>query len=179
MAFNNILSTSETFQILMAQNVIMKAWAVDVKGKLKNSAGQFSKGKTGSRINPRPKGPLLRKFPNISPWTEHKLKIKIDHRMYQQYGIYEGIGFGIQRHGVFVHKGVGRGYQIRGGMVVRVDGSGVGRKRLDRKPVAGPIMRMPVDWFNTVIDANTNKLADDVADANANAIVNVFRMRIN
>jgi hypothetical protein len=175
----NLLTTTETYDMLMKQNLVMQAWALDVKEKLKTSASQFTKGKSGSRMNPTIGGPLLRKYPNITRWTEHKLKIRLDHRMYAQFGIYEGIGFGIQRHGVFVHRGVGRGYQVRGGMVVRVDGKGVGRKKLDRQPINAPIKRFPVDWFNKVVDANTNQLADDVARINENAIVNSLRMRIN
>ena len=48
----------------------------------------------------------------------------------------------MERHGVFVHKGVGKGYKMMNGMVVRYATSPVGPN--------GP--RVPVDWFNVIID---------------------------
>jgi hypothetical protein len=175
----NFPPTKESWDLLIQQNLVVRDWALDVKKKIKASAQRFTLGKSGTVTRPSPTGPLIKKFPNVKSWKEHKLKDRVDNRFYQKFGLTEGIGFSIQQHGVFADKGVGRGYQMRGGMVVRVDGRGVGLKKESRKPVNAPIKRFPVDWFNVVVDANTRKLADDVALINENAVVNSLRLRIN
>jgi hypothetical protein len=171
--------TRVTWEMLQKQNEVLTLWAESVKTKLKSSASQFTKGKSGAKSRPSPKGPMIKKFPNMKTWKEYKMKDKIDSRVYTEFGIKEGVGFSIQQHSVFVDKGVGRGYQMRGGMVVRVDGKGDGRKKESRMPINAPIRRFPADWFNSVIDSNTQQLANDVADVNADAVVNSIRMRIN
>lgn len=37
----------------------------------------------------------------------------------KSYGVIDRVTYTFERHGVFVHKGVGRGYEMQGGMVVR------------------------------------------------------------
>lgn len=171
--------TKYTEKMILEQNIAVKAWGVEVQQKLKTSAGRFTKGKTGSRVNPAPNGPLRKIYPNIKDWKEDKLKPSLRYNAKQTYGVVDRLGFTIQRHGIFVDKGVGRGYQIRGGMVVRVDGKGTGRKRLDRQPIAAPIRRTPEDWFNEVIDANTDNLANQIMTINENSVINAIRLRIN
>jgi len=56
---------------------------------------------------------------------------------------------------------------MTGGMVVRYA----------KNPPRGPV-RVPVDWFNVVIEANVKKLADQIGEINADAAVNAIRMRI-
>ncbi len=176
---SNLPTSPVTIQDYLQLNIVLRNWAVMVKSVLRNSASRFQKGKAGTRTRPAADGPLRKKFPNIKTWKEHKIKDRLDYKVYNKHGIAEGVGFRIQRHGVFVHKGVGRGYQVRGGMVVRVDGKGVGRKKMDRAIISAPIRRQPVDWFNQAVDMHTGELADRVAEVHENLVVNSLRMRIN
>jgi hypothetical protein len=67
---------------------------------------------------------------------------------------------------VFVHKGVGRGYQIQSGMVHRV------------AKTKSTEVRHPAEWFNPVLDQALPELADKLAEINADAVVNSTRMMI-
>ncbi len=144
----------------MAQNQIVKAWAVSTQAKLKASAAQLVRGKKGT-VQRRNKYGTVR--------DEEKLKNSIRHRIYMKHGISEGIGFRIERHGVFVHKGVGNGYRMENGIVVRYAKNPPGPN--------GP--RVPKDWFNNIINQNVPALANMVAQVNADAVINAARMRIN
>jgi len=77
------------------------------------------------------------------------------------------IGYQFPRHGVFFHKGVGRGWHMQGGKVVRV---AKGQKKADRKPK---------EWLNPEIDKRLPKLADDLVELKADAAVNATRAKIN
>lgn len=70
----------------------------------------------------------------------------------------------IQRHGVFVEKGVGRGYPIES-----IKGNGLAIS------ASGGKGRVPKPWFNPTIDKDIPKLADLVqkfwSDAAINAIM--------
>jgi hypothetical protein len=75
------------------------------------------------------------------------------------------IGFGLRRHGVFVEKGVGRGYEYNGGNVRRKDG--------------GPVKRRPSPWFNPIMEAEIPRLTDIVKRYTGDAIImNTKRMYI-
>jgi len=159
MNYGDFSSPVVSWDNYMQQNEIVKNWASKMRDKLKASATQFTKGKKGTVIR-RSKGGMER--------TEEKLIDSIKQRVYYAHGIVEGAGFRIERHGVFVHKGVGRGYKMVNGMVQRY--------------AKGPMVnggRKPVDWFNSIVDQDTQKLANDLAQVNADASVNAMRMRIN
>lgn len=161
---DNLPGTTVTWDQLMMQNTVVRDWAIKVKAELKSSAAQFTKGKKGTITRPAANGPLRRKYPNIREWKEFKLKDKLDHRIYNEYGIASGIGFRIQKHGVFRHYGTGSGYKVVNGTLTKRNG--------------GPINRQPVDWFNHVIDMNTDDLADKMALVNEEMVVNAMRMKI-
>ena len=93
------------------------------------------------------------------------------------------IGFKFPKYGVFVHYGVGRGWVRQGGTVVRGNrvkkGSeiwhqmkkrGYSTKELSKTsiPVASNPSkgkaRKPLDWFDKVLKAHINELADIAAD---------------
>lgn len=159
MNYGNFSSPVVSWDSYMQQNEIVKNWASSMRVKLKASAAQFKKGK---------KGTIVRKSKSGAERNEEKLIDSIKHRVYYAHGIAEGVGFRIERHGVFVHKGVGRGYKMVNGMVIRY--------------ATGPMInggRKPVDWFNSIVDQDTEKLANDLAQVNADASVNAMRMRIN
>ncbi len=77
------------------------------------------------------------------------------------------VGFRFPRHGIFISKGVGRGWQMKGGSVVRV---AAGEKFADREPK---------DWLNSEIDKRMPRLADNIVSMKADAVVNVTRIKIN
>ena len=145
----------------MRQNEIVRSWSADVQKKLKQSARQFTRGKSGM---------VTRKTPGGGQRDEDKLVRSIRRRVMYKHGISQGCSFRIERHGVFVHKGVGRGYEI-------VSGSMVVRRTAKSPP--GDRIRTAKDWFNPIIEANVPQLADDVARVNADAAVNALRLRIH
>jgi hypothetical protein len=120
-----------------------------------------------SQLTSEGKGDLLRSF-----------KAK----MHKHYGEIDRISFRFAQHGVYLHKGVGRGYAMVGGKVMRVSGSvgGMFTKRyasLKNREYKPKILsdlamkREPVDWFNPVIEASLDGLADLVAEMRADQLV--------
>jgi hypothetical protein len=169
----------------MEQNQIVRDWSKKVKGELKQSLARFTKGKRGPVIrggaakknryaryfamqSGKERSMVIQKKKDTGQRLEKKVKTSLNHRVFYKFSISEGVSFRFERHGVFLHKGVGRGYQMQGGMVVRVA----------KNPPKGPA-RQPVDWFNHIINARTPQLANDIARVNADAALNAARMRIN
>lgn len=94
---------------------------------------------------------------------------------FKTFGEIDRIAFTFSLHGIFLQKGVGRGYISKNGIVSR----GSHEKRTDFKTVSGPIVRKPVDWFNGPLYSRFEKLADIVAAYKADqAIINFKRMKI-
>lgn len=81
--------------------------------------------------------------------TEPKLAASLTHRISKTDDITSRIKYQFERHGVFVHYGVGRGYIRRGGTVVRSS----------RSRTAG-FNRVPDDWFDVEIRNNMEELAE-------------------
>lgn len=77
------------------------------------------------------------------------------------------VGFQFPRHGVFVHKGVGRGYPMQGGKVVRT-----------AKGVQTAV-RKEKDWLNSEIEKGLPDLADKIVELKADAAVVATRAKIN
>lgn len=75
------------------------------------------------------------------------------------------LGFSFARHGIFVHKGVGRGYQMHGGAVVKTS----------RSP---GFHRRPKPWFNPVVEARLDELGGIIHDHTSRAIMNASRIFI-
>jgi len=146
------------------QNIALKGWANLVTGKLKNSATRFKKGKSGM---------VLRGKGTKYEHAEDKLVNSISRKIYMASGLAEWVGFKIERHGIFVHKGVGYGYIVQNGMVIR------GSKNPNLKvKMAGPINRKPVNWFNPQINAYIPNLADKIAAINADAAINSLHINL-
>jgi hypothetical protein len=76
-----------------------------------------------------------------------------------------GVSFRFERHGIFVHKGVGRGYSSSKNMVTKTSKNPAGH-------------REKVEWFNPILDHHLPELADKIGAINANAVVNAMRMKI-
>ncbi|MFA6281680.1 MAG: hypothetical protein WCY05_04160 [Candidatus Omnitrophota bacterium] len=105
-------------------------------------------------------------------------------------GVVSMVGFQFPRHGVFMQKGVGRGYIMEGGVVVRgsrlrtskqikLYANAKNRDIQTRVIRSGAINRHPEDWFNTPISNNIDKIADIVAKYMADANVNATHTLIN
>ncbi len=110
-------------------------------------------------------------------------------KAYKFYGEVDRLAFRFVRHGVFFHKGVGRGYAMSGGKVIRVSGSAstaywkeyARQKNRSFEPKvlrAAAMQRKPVEWFNPVINDNIDRLADMVAEMRADVAVNATKILI-
>ncbi|HNX38699.1 MAG TPA: hypothetical protein PL124_11640 [Candidatus Cloacimonadota bacterium] len=110
-------------------------------------------------------------------------------KSYKFYGEVDRIAFHFVRHGVFLHKGVGRGYAMIGGKVMRVSGSAntaywkqyarSKNRSFEPKVLRGTTMkREPVEWFNPVVSDNIDKLADMVSEMRADQTVNATKILI-
>ena len=139
---------------IQKQNALILAWVPQVRTKLIGSARWFSDGKTESVVM-RGKGSKRRQ--------ELKLAASIRSKTREMYGEIDTITFSFERHGVFVHKGVGRGYPIGGSGVIK-NSSGRGR--------------VPVEWFNPILDQHMPELANRIAEINADAALNTARAKI-
>ncbi len=94
------------------------------------------------------------------------------------YGEIDRLEFSFLRHGVFFHKGVGRGYFIQGGKVVRGYKSKVlrglgGRRETDGGfvVVSRPLMRKSKEWFNPILDKEMNQLIDRIIKFKSEALL--------
>jgi hypothetical protein len=149
----------ETFADELAtyqQNELIQMWIPKVRRALRTSARWFSDGKTESFVL-RHNGAQL----------EKKLAESIGSYTKAQDGAIFKIAFKFERHGVFVHKGVGRGYKAAGQGFVN---------RIAKGPQVRP--RIAVEWFNPVLDQHLPELVDRLAVINADAAVNATRMMI-
>lgn len=135
-----------------AQNQLTQKWASMVQRHLRGAATLFTKGKDGTILKPGR--------------TEKKLDQSITNRTMKDFGVVNRIIFTFERHGVFVHKGVGRGYQMQGGMV----------RRIAKGPTTE--VRHPAEWFNPVLEQSLPELANKLAEINADAVLNATRMMI-
>lgn len=108
-------------------------------------------------------------------------------KTYMEYGEIERLSFRFTRHGVFFHKGVGRGYQMIGGKVMRVPAGGkVLRNYAEAKGRGGgPVVltgtglkRQPKEWFNPPIESRIQQLIDIVANYRADQAVDATQIKI-
>jgi hypothetical protein len=132
-------------------NEVIKAWKSMVTRKLKTSAHWFEG-----------KGSMVMRGDR----KEKQLWKSIRGRTHEDHGAVDRVTFLFERHGVFIHKGVGRGYQMSGNSVIRT--------------AKGPQekARVAVEWFNPVLNENLPELANKLAEINADAIINAERMKI-
>ena len=148
-------SGSDTdFMVIVEQNAEVQKWVPKVRRALRQSARWFTDGKDSFVMRPG-RG-------------EKKLAQSIGSYTKKDHGEINKIAFTMERHGVFVHKGVGRGYNARGnGFVIRT--------------AKGPMehQRVAVEWFNPILDQLIPELADSIAKVNADASINASRMKIN
>jgi hypothetical protein len=85
--------------------------------------------------------------------------------LYYEDGEIYKLGFSFRPEGVYIHKGVGRGYVAAGNGVVKTS----------RTP---GFNRRPIVWFNPVIERNLPKLREIVLQYNKDIIINTTRIFI-
>jgi hypothetical protein len=117
-----------------AFNAELRAWGKSTASKVKVSAGRFGGGDGSLRKS------IRAKFGRSG--------VEINR-----------IGFNLARHGVFLQKGVGRGYQFQNGGVHRI-----AKSEMPHKP------RFPVNWFNGAVDSELNQLQQIVTHHAGDAI---------
>jgi hypothetical protein len=94
-----------------------------------------------------------------------KLARSIRNTYYYEYGEIYRLGFTFAREGIFVHKGVGRGYVMNNGIVVK----------LSKNPLG---FRKPSPWFNPVVEQHIDELKQIVIDYTKDSIINSTRIYI-
>ena len=129
-----------------AYNKAILNWGYATRSKLKFSI---------SRLSMKGKGDLMRSLVTKARWD---------------YGEIDRLEFSFLRHGVFFHKGVGRGYFIQGGKVVRGYKSKVLRGFVGRREsngefvvVLGPHKRQSKKWFSPVLDREMPNLVQQMS----------------
>jgi len=138
------------------QNEIVRAWKAKVLSSLKGSViSEFHNGKRG----------MVQRKGKDGERSEEKLVNSLKGHIHLDYNLADGVSFKFERHGIFVHKGVGRGYTSSNNMVTKTSKNPTGS-------------RDKVEWFNPVLDHYVPELADKIGEINANAVVNAMRMKI-
>lgn len=94
-----------------------------------------------------------------------KLRGSIRNNYKYEFGEISRIGFSFAREGVFVHKGVGRGYVMKNGVVVKIS-------------KAPGFNRFPKPWFNKVIESFIPDLEKIITDYTDSAVINTLRIYI-
>lgn len=142
-------------------NKIVTQWGFRTRSLLKGSIASLSM---------KGKGELMRQL---------QMKTKKD------FGEIDRIIFNFPRHGVFFHKGVGRGYIMLGNRVTR------GHRTQDSKhgsntaqntwvsAKTGPLKRRPKPWFTRTFETEIPRLADLITRIKADSILdsNTFNLR--
>ena len=128
--------------------------------------------RSGFRIRSLLKGSISR----LSMKGKRQLIRSLRLQFKKDYGEIDNLKFEFSRHGVFFHKGVGRGYVMQGGRVIRGTKKDSIFKAIDSTK-SGPMKRRPKDWFNPVLDREVPKLANIVAslqaDGAAEKLINI------
>jgi hypothetical protein len=110
-----------------------------------------------------------------------KLKTKTD------FGEIDRLSLSFERHGVFFHKGVGRGYKIIGGKVMRIASNSKmirdyaeakGRSSGPSVITASTLKRQPREWFNPALEQHIQQLIDIVANYRADQAVDATAIKI-
>lgn len=140
------------------QNEPILDWRSRVERRLIISAAMFQKGKKRSRLS--------------GDRTEKRLASSIVGKSGMTYGVIDRVSFSFERHGVFVQKGVGRGYPIKGGMVITSE------NRPESESIVKHTPRVAQDWYNDIIDQSVPELADSLAAIHADIAIAELSMVI-
>ncbi len=156
---------------LRDQNKPIIDWRSKVERRLIISAAMFQKGKKKSAAR--------------GDRTEKRLASSIVGKAGMTYGVIDRVSFAFERHGVFVQKGVGRGYPIKGGFVVtsenRQDQSGSVITSENRRGSESMVLHTPrvaQDWYSDIMDQSVPELADELASLHADIAISALSMVI-
>ena len=130
-------------------NEQVQAWANRVNGALRAKMAAMNIGKTGQ----------LSKSVKSNLWHFGKA-IKEGQEV-------TSVGFSFKVQGVYVHLGVGRGYPMESGTVI---------KRTEGRHANLEMMRQPKDWFNSTITEHLQALSDIVYNYTGSLFVNATRI---
>lgn len=100
--------------------------------------------------------------------NDKNLSKSLKNTYHYEYGEIYRLGFTFKPEGVYVHKGVGRGYNMRGDIAVRTakQESKIGK------------LRKPKPWFNPVVERNMPELVSIIKSYTETAIINTARIYI-
>ncbi len=112
---------------------------------------------------------------SIARWIKNDDRLSASMKQtYRHYGknVQQGqeitsVGFSFKPEGVYVHLGVGKGYNMEGGTVIIT------------KKTNQEWKRKPKPWFNPVIEQHIPELVEIVREYCGNLIVNTTRLYIN
>lgn len=140
-------------------NSEVKDWSVKVRQDLLNELNQLGIKQTGN---------LLR---TLNASTK------------EYFGQTSKVQFRFPRYGVFVEKGVGRGYKINGvgAGLNKINGQherAFSNKVSSRKLILTRKGRVPKPWFNPVIDQRIDQLSEIVSNNYEDLVINAVRLRI-
>ncbi len=153
------MSNSTTPPLLTAKefNQAVKSWTVNVRKKSVTNVTNNTKKDTRQWKGRESK----------------KLSKSISYRFKKQFGDISRIAYSFERHGVFLHYGVGRGYVQTGNGIDRgrklnqIEISQYQKRGYQNKEIAkikhsftGAINRKPVDWLDVEIRTGIKRLAD-------------------
>jgi hypothetical protein len=94
-----------------------------------------------------------------------RLARSIRNTYYYEFGEIYRLGFSFAREGIFVHKGVGKGYVMKNGVVVKTSKT-------------EGFNRQPKPWFNPVIESFMPELEEIILKYADTAIINSTRIYI-
>ena len=83
-------------------------------------------------------------------------------RLHRDFGEIDHVSYEFRKHGVFFHKGTGRGYVIESGRLIRGTRDGALIKPLQTQQ--GPLQRRPKNWYNPTMNREVPKIADQIAE---------------
>lgn len=150
--------TSEDF------NREVKKWYLSIRQKaVENIRANLSRKHSGNRL--KAKSHFRKTNASLSG------SVSASARMYR--GETESIAFKFQKHGVYFHYGVGRGYVRQGNTLVRKHRISAKSRSMIR------IFRKPVDWIDGTIQRDFSSLANTVqmyfGDDTMRAVLNASR----
>lgn len=156
-------------QHLLKKTVNLDAFNRDVRG-WGNGTASILRSTVSSRFAKGKIGPRIYKSGIHRGKSENKLANSIRAKFRKDQGGYQidTIGFDLERHGVFLQKGVGRGYVANSGGVARI-----------AKSEDSIAFRTKDDWFNGTLERRIPELSKIIVKHTGDAIVlNTKRMFI-
>ena len=129
------------------------------------------------------RGKLKQSIATLSMKGKGQLVLSLQGTTKKDFGQIESIVFNFNRYGVFFHKGVGRGYVMSGGKVIRgysLDSKVIrkGRGNKNVMSVSGEVKREPKEWFNPTLDREVPRLADMVTEMRADMALDAAIIKI-